>query len=208
MLGAGSAGIGVADMLREALVADGLPESEARMRFWLVNSGGLLHSGRTDLSEEQRRYAQSAERVGNFSHTLENGRIGLSDVIHKIDATILIGLSTVPGAFTESIVREMARKCERPIILPLSNPTSKSEAVPEDLLRWTDGRALIATGSPFPDVAYKGRKVRISQCNNVFVFPAIGLAVSATGARRVTDGMFLAAARALAQHSPRRCYHP
>jgi malate dehydrogenase (oxaloacetate-decarboxylating) len=202
MLGAGSAGIGVADMLREALVADGLPESEARMRFWLVNSGGLLHSGRTDLSEEQRRYAQSAERVGNFSHTLENGRIGLSDVIHKIDATILIGLSTVPGAFTESIVREMARKCERPIILPLSNPTSKSEAVPEDLLRWTDGRALIATGSPFPDVAYKGRKVRISQCNNVFVFPAIGLAVSATGARRVTDGMFLAAARALAQHSP------
>ena len=202
MLGAGSAGIGVADMLREAFVADGLPETEARSRFWLVNSGGLLHSGRPDLSEEQRRYAQPEDRLTGFPRTLEDHRIGLSDVIHRIDATILIGLSTLPGAFTESIVREMARKCERPIILPLSNPTSKSEAVPEDLLQWTQGRALIATGSPFPAVTYKDRKMRISQCNNVFIFPAMGLAVSATRARRITDSMFLAAARALAQHSP------
>lgn len=202
MLGAGSAGIGVADMLREAFVADGLPETEARSRFWLINSGGLLHSGRTDLSEEQRQYAQPADQLSIFSHSLVGHGVGLSDVIHKMEATILIGLSTLPGAFTENIVREMARKCERPIILPLSNPTSKSEAVPEDLLRWTDGRALIATGSPFPDVTYKGRKMRISQCNNVFIFPAMGLAVSATRALRVTDSMFLAAARALAQHSP------
>lgn len=202
MLGAGSAGIGVADALREAMVADGLPEPDARSRFWLINSGGLLHSERTDLSEEQRQYTQPANRLADFPRALEDHRIGLADVIRKIDATILIGLSTLPGAFTESIVREMARKCERPIILPLSNPTSKSEAVPEDLLRWTDGRALIATGSPFSDVAYKGRKMRISQCNNVFIFPAMGLAVSATGARRVTDGMFLAAAHALAERSP------
>jgi malate dehydrogenase (oxaloacetate-decarboxylating) len=202
MLGAGSAGIGVADALREAMVADGLTEPEARLRFWLINSGGLLHSERTDLSEEQRRYAQPVDHLAGFQRTLEDHRIGLADVIRKIDATVLIGLSTLPGAFTESIVREMARKCERPIILPLSNPTSKSEAVPEDLLRWTDGRALIATGSPFSDVAYKGRRMRISQCNNVFIFPAIGLAVSATGARRVTDGMFLAAAHALAERSP------
>jgi malate dehydrogenase (oxaloacetate-decarboxylating) len=202
MLGAGSAGIGVADSLREALVADGLSEGEARSRFWLINSGGLLHSGRTDLTEEQRRYAQPVEHVADFPRTLANRQIGLSDVIHKIDATILIGLSTLPGAFTESIVREMARKWERPIILPLSNPTSKSEAIPEDLLCWTEGRALIATGSPFPDVTYRGRKIRISQCNNVFIFPAMGLAISATRARRVTDGMFLAAARALAKHSP------
>ena len=202
MLGAGSAGIGVADSLREALVADGLSESEARSRFWIINSGGLLHSGRTDLSEEQRAYAQPSNRLTDFPRTLKKQYIGLSDVIHEIDATILIGLSTLPGAFSESIVREMARKCERPIILPLSNPTSKSEAVPEDLLRWTDGRALIATGSPFADVSYKGRKVRISQCNNVFIFPAVGLAVCATRARRVTDGMFLAAARALAEQSP------
>ena len=103
---------------------------------------------------------------------------------------------------TESTLREMTRKCERPIILPLSNPTSKAEAVPEDLVHWTNGRGLIATGSPFPDVTYNGRKIRISQCNNVFIFPAIGLAVSATHARRVTDEMFLAAARALAKHSP------
>jgi malate dehydrogenase (oxaloacetate-decarboxylating) len=202
MLGAGSAGIGVADMLREAFVADGLSEAEARSRFWLINSGGLVHSGRTDLSEEQRLYAQPEDRLADFPLTLDNHRVGLSDVIRKIDATILIGLSTLPGAFTESIVREMARKCERPIILPLSNPTSKSEAVPEDLLHWTGGRALIATGSPFPDVTYQGRKMRISQCNNVFIFPAMGLAVSATRAGRVTDSMFLAAARALAKHSP------
>jgi malate dehydrogenase (oxaloacetate-decarboxylating) len=202
MLGAGSAGIGVADSLREAFVADGLTEDEARSRFWLVNSGGLLHSGRADLSAEQRPYAHPVERVADFPGRLENQHIGLDAVIHKIDATILIGLSTLPGAFTESIVREMAAKCERPIILPLSNPTSKSEAAPEDLLRWTDGRALVATGSPFPAVTYRGRQMRISQCNNVFIFPAIGLAVSATRARRVSDGMFLAAARALAQHSP------
>src|ERR1700674_4257372 len=118
MLGAGSAGIGVADFLREALVADGLSEAEARSRFWLVNRDGLLHSQRTDLSAEQRIYAQPAERVANFPRTLAGGRIGLGDVIKQIDATILIGLSTLPGAFSEPIVREMARKCERPIILP------------------------------------------------------------------------------------------
>lgn len=202
MLGAGSAGIGVADSLREALVTDGLSESEALLRFWVINSGGLLHSERADLSEEQRRYAQPYDRLGDFPRTLEGHRIGLSDVIHKIDATILIGLSTLRGAFSEPIVREMARKCERPIILPLSNPTSKSEAVPGDLLRWSDGRALIATGSPFAETSYKGRKVRFSQCNNVYIFPAIGLALCATRARRVTDGMFLAAARALAEQSP------
>lgn len=202
MLGAGSAGIGVADSLRETLVADGLSESEARSHFWLVDSGGLLHSKRTDLSEEQRAYAQPADRLAAFPRAPGNHHIGLGDVIRHVDATILIGLSTLYGAFSEPIVREMARKCERPIILPLSNPTSKSEAIPEDLIQWTDGRALIATGSPFPDVNYKGRKFRIAQCNNVYIFPAVGLAVYATRARRVTDGMFLAAARALAERSP------
>ncbi|HTT32002.1 MAG TPA: NAD-dependent malic enzyme [Methylomirabilota bacterium] len=204
MLGAGSAGIGVADALREALIADGVSPAEAQSRFWIVNSGGLLHSDRTDLSEEQRAYVQPAERVEDFPRTLENHRIGLSDVMHKVNATILIGLSTLPGAFTEAIVKEMARKCERPIILPLSNPTSKSEAIPEHLLQWTDGRALIATGSPFADVSYKGQKRRIAQCNNVFVFPAMGLALCGAGARRVTDSMFLAAAHALAEQSPAR----
>jgi len=202
MLGAGSAGTGVADFLRAALVAEGLSEAEARSRFWLVDINGLLHSQRTDLTDEQRIYAQPAERVANFPRTLAGGRIGLADVIKQINATILIGLSTVSGAFSEPIVREMVRKCERPIILPLSNPTSKSEAVPEDLLRWTDCRALIAAGSPFPNVNYKGREIRIAQCNNVYIFPAMGLAISATRPSRVTDGMFLAAAHALAKQSP------
>ena len=202
MLGAGSAGIGVADFLREAMVADGLSDQEARSRFWLVNRDGVLHSQRTDLSEEQRVYAQPADRLANFPRIPANNNVGLSEVIHQIDATILIGLSTLPGAFSETIVREMARKCPRPIILPLSNPTSKSEAIPEDLLSWTDGRALIATGSPFPDVNYQGRSMRIAQCNNVYIFPAMGLALLATQARRVTDRMFLAAAHALAAQSP------
>src|SRR5229473_12519 len=144
MLGAGSAGTGVADFLRAALVAEGLSEAEARSRVWLIDIDGLLHSQRSDLTAEQRIYAQLAERVANFPRTLASGHIGLGDVVKQINATILIGLSTVSGAFSEPIVREMARKCERPIILPLSNPTSKSEAVPEDLLRWTEGRALIA----------------------------------------------------------------
>jgi malate dehydrogenase (oxaloacetate-decarboxylating) len=202
MLGAGSAGTGVADFLRAALVAEGLSAAEARSRFWLVDIDGLLHSQRTDLTAEQRIYAQPAERVANFPRTLAGGRVGLADVIKQINATILIGLSTVSGAFSEPIVREMARKCERPIILPLSNPTSKSEAVPEDLLQWTEGRALIAAGSPFPNVNYKGREIRIAQCNNVYIFPAMGLAISATRAKRVTDAMFLAAAHALAKQSP------
>jgi malate dehydrogenase (oxaloacetate-decarboxylating) len=202
-LGAGSAAIGVADYLRAAMVGDGLSEAEARSRFWMVDKDGLLHTGRTDLAPEQRVYAQPAERVAEFPRT-SHGTIGLADVIGRIDAGILIGLSTVGGAFTEPIVREMARKVERPIILPLSNPTSRSEAVPADLIRWTEGRALVATGSPFAPVEYDGRLIPIAQCNNVYIFPAAGLGIVASKAQRVTDGMMLAAARALGEHSPAR----
>jgi malate dehydrogenase (oxaloacetate-decarboxylating) len=123
-------------------------------------------------------------------------------VIKKIEATILIGLSTVGGAFSEPIVREMARKAERPVIFPLSNPTAKSEAKAEDLIHWTDGRALVATGSPFPFVSYGGRRIPIAQCNNVYIFPAMGLGVVASRASRVTEPMLLAAARALGANSP------
>jgi len=201
MLGAGSAGIGVADGLRETMKGEGLSEPAARSRFWVVDKDGLLHSGRTDLSSEQKVYAQPEDRVSGWPRTF-NGRIGLADVIGKIDATILIGLSTVAGAFSEPIVREMARKVERPIIFPLSNPTSKSEATAEDLIRWTEGRALVASGSPFAPVSYGGREIPITQCNNVYIFPAMGLAVVASGARRVTEGMMLAAARVLGANSP------
>jgi malate dehydrogenase (oxaloacetate-decarboxylating) len=201
MFGAGSAAIGVADGLRAAMKEEGLSEQEARSRFWLLNSKGLLHSGRKDLSPEQSVYAQPESRVPGWPRT-SNGHLGLTDVIGKIDATILIGLSTVGGAFSETIVREMARKIERPVIFPLSNPTANSEATAEDLIRWTDGRAVVATGSPFAPVNYGGRKIPIAQCNNVYIFPAMGLGIVASGARRVTDSMMLAAARALAANSP------
>ena len=201
MLGAGSAGIGVADGLREAMKGEGLSEQDARSRFWVIDKDGLLHSGRKDLSSEQNVYAQPESRVSGWPRT-SNGQIGLADVIGKIDATILIGLSTVGGAFSESIVREMARKVERPIIFPLSNPTTKSEAKAADLIGWTDGRALVASGSPFAPVSYGGRKIPIAQCNNVYIFPAMGLGVVASGAHRVTEPMMLAAARTLGGNSP------
>jgi malate dehydrogenase (oxaloacetate-decarboxylating) len=199
--GAGSAAIGVADYILAAMVADGLAQDDARRRFWMVDLGGLLHAGRTDLTPEMRRYAQPAERIAGWK-SARSDKITLSEVIANIEATILIGLSTVGGAFSEPIVREMARKVRRPIIFPLSNPTDHSEAAPADLMRWTDGRALIATGSPFPPVELGERRIPIAQCNNVFIFPAVGLGVVASGARRVTDQMLLVAGRALGEQTP------
>jgi malate dehydrogenase (oxaloacetate-decarboxylating) len=201
IFGAGSAATGVADGLLQAMKEEGLSEQEAHSRFWLLNSKGVLHSGRKDLTPEQMIYAQPENRVDGWPRTT-NANVGLADVLGKTDATILIGLSTVSGAFSEPIVHEMARKVERPIIFPLSNPTSKSEATAEDLIRWTDGRALVATGSPFAPVNYGDRKIPIAQCNNVYIFPAMGLGVAAARARRVTDAMMLAAARTLAATSP------
>ncbi len=201
ILGAGSAGVGVADYLRSAMVEDGLTDAEARSRFWLVNSRGLLHSGRTDLSEEQRVYAQPSERVADWPRGAGD-RVGLAEVVHEAHPTILIGLSTLGGSFTQAIVRDMASHVRRPIILPLSNPTARSEARPEDLISWTEGRVLVATGSPFPPVYYGNHTYRIAQCNNVYVFPALGLGLIASRARRVTDGMILAAAKTLGEHAP------
>jgi malate dehydrogenase (oxaloacetate-decarboxylating) len=201
IFGAGAAAIGVADGLVAAMKEEGLSTQEARSHFWLLNSKGLLHSGRKDLTPEKSVYAQPESRVFDWPRT-SKGQIGLGEVIGKIDATILIGLSTVGAAFSETIVREMARKVERPIIFPLSNPTTNSEARAEDLVFWTDGRALVATGSPFAPVNYHGRKIPVAQCNNVYIFPAMGLGVIASHARRVTDPMMLAAARALAANSP------
>src|SRR5256885_2535944 len=200
-LGAGSAAIGVADYLRAAMVQDGLSEPEARGRFWLIDKDGLLHSGRTDLAPEQRVYAQRPERVASWPRT-SRGAIGLADVIGQIEATVLIGLSTVGGAFTEPIVPGLARKTDRPVIFPLSNPPANSQAAAEGLIRWTDGRALVAAGAPYAPVKYDGRSIPIAQCNNVFIFPAVGLGVVASGARRGTDGMMLAAGRVLGAYSP------
>ncbi len=200
MLGAGSASTGVADLLVLAMMEDGATEAEARGRIWLLDSHGLVHTGRTDLNTEKARFAQPAwTPAGDSAQPLD-----LLEVIRHVRPTVLIGTAARKGAFSEEAVREMARHVTRPVIFPLSNPTEKSEATPADLLRWTDGRALVATGSPFPDVEVDGRAIRIGQCNNMFIFPGVGLGVLASGARRVTDGMFLAAARALSAAAPSR----
>jgi malate dehydrogenase (oxaloacetate-decarboxylating) len=200
-VGAGSAAMGVADYLRFAMIDDSLSDKETRARFWVIDKDGLLDSNRRDLSDAQKTYARDSGEVKNWPRN-SHGQIGLPETIAQIDATILIGLSTVKGIFTESVIREMAKKAERPIIFPLSNPTSRSEAEPADLLQWTDGRALVATGSPFAPVKYGGRSIDIAQCNNVFIFPAVGLALLASKARRVSDKMMLAAAKALGDQSP------
>ena len=200
-VGAGSAAMGVADYLRFAMIDDGLSDKEARARFWVIDKDGLLDSNRRDLSDAQKTYARDSGEVKNWPRN-SHGRIGLSETIATLGATILIGLSTVKGIFTESVVRQMAKKTERPIIFPLSNPTSRSEAEPADLIEWTEGRALVATGSPFAPVKYGGRSIEIAQCNNVFIFPAVGLGLLASKASRVSDKMMLAAAKALGNQSP------
>lgn len=200
-LGAGSAAIGVADYLLAEMKANGLSEQDARSKFFFVNSKGVLHTGRKDLNPEQQGYAQPLEKVKDWPKT-DQGNTGLADVIGQVNADVLIGLSTISGAFTEAIVREMARKTDRPLIFPLSNPTANSEARADDLIRWTDGRALVASGSPFAPVEFNGKKITIAQCNNVFIFPAVGLGVMASRSRRVTDAMMIAAGRALSKHSP------
>jgi malate dehydrogenase (oxaloacetate-decarboxylating) len=203
ILGAGSAGVGVADLLTAALVEAGVPGPEARRRCWIVNRGGLIHSGRTDIKDEQRVYAHAWDDVKSWA-TTGDGKIGLEDVVREARPTVLIGLSTLKSAFTESMIRTMARWVPRPMILPLSNPTAKSEAVPEDLLKWTEGRAIIATGSPFPPAKFGDTIYPVAQCNNAYIFPALGLGLVAGKCRMVTDSMLLAAARALAERSPAR----
>ena len=196
ILGAGSSAIGICDQLVEAMLQEGCSEHDAKQNLWLVDSKGLVHTGRTNLEDSKRRYAQPTERI-----TDPEG-FSFFDVVRNVKPTILIGTSGQHGAFSEDIVREMAKHVERPVIFPLSNPTSKSEATPSELLQWTDGRALIATGSPFPPVSYEGRLITVGQCNNVFIFPGVGLGVIASGADRVTDAMFSAAARVLSEFSP------
>jgi malate dehydrogenase (oxaloacetate-decarboxylating) len=203
ILGAGSAGCGIAEQLAAAMVAEGLPEPESRGRFFLLNRSGLLHDGMDGLRPTQRRFAQPKDRVIGWRPAADRP-IGLLDVIEHAQPTILIGASGQPHAFTEAVIRALAGHVERPIIFPLSNPTSRVEAAPADLIAWTDGRALIATGSPFADVTAGGRRYPIAQCNNSYVFPGIGLGVRAVAARRVSDAMFMAAARALADCSPAR----
>jgi len=196
--GAGTAGIGIADVLRQVMIDQGLTPGEATARFYALGSKGLLAGGYPGtLRDFQVPYARPAAEVAGWRRD-EQGRIGLAEVVTRTRPSMLIGTSTQPGAFTEAIVTEMAAHVARPVIMPLSNPTSHSEAQAADLIAWTGGRALIATGSPFPPVGYHGVRYEVAQANNALVFPGLGLGVTVSRARRVSDGMLAAAAGALA----------
>jgi malate dehydrogenase (oxaloacetate-decarboxylating) len=196
--GAGTAGMGIADMMRDEMVREGLSPQEATGRFWALGSGGLLTDDSARLRDFQVPYARPAAEVTDWVKPGPGEGPGLAEVVANAQPTMLIGTSTQAGAFTEAIVRQMASTVDRPIIMPLSNPTSKAEAVPEDLIRWTDGRVLVATGSPFPPVEHAGVTYRIAQANNALVFPGLGLGVTVARAARITDGMITAAAEAVA----------
>jgi len=199
--GAGTAGIGIADVLRQVMIAEGLSPAEATRCFYALGSKGLLTSDYPGtLRDFQVPYARPAAEVSGWRQDGQ-GRIGLAEVVARSHPTMLIGTSTQPSAFSEAIVIEMAAHVARPIIMPLSNPTSHSEARPADLIAWTEGRALIATGSPFEPVPYRGVSYQIAQANNALIFPGLGLGVTVCRARRVSDGMLAAAAQALAELS-------
>ncbi len=199
IFGAGTAGTGIADQLSAAMVTDGYSERAARARFWAVDRHGLLTTATPGMGESQRKYARPAQEAAGWQRDESLGGVALAEVVRRVRPTILIGTSTRAGAFTEPLVREMAAHCARPVILPMSNPTSLSEAIPADLIRWTDGRALVATGSPFPPVDYRGVRYVIGQANNALIFPGIGLGVIAARATQVTDNMLAAAAHAVSE---------
>ncbi|WP_405666392.1 NAD-dependent malic enzyme [Streptomyces sp. NBC_00055] len=198
VFGAGSAGTGIADQFRDALVADGLPEEEADRRFWAVDRYGLLTDDQDGLRDAQIRYARPVAEVAGWERDAQHGGVALDEVVRRVRPTVLIGTSGQGGAFTEQVVREMAAHTRRPVILPMSNPTPLAEATPADLLKWTDGRVLVATGSPFEPVEYRGVTYLIGQANNALIFPGLGLGAILARATRVTDGMLVAAAHAVA----------
>jgi malate dehydrogenase (oxaloacetate-decarboxylating) len=207
MFGAGSAGIGIVDLLIAAMKKEGLSEEQARRRIYAFNHFGLLVEGGKGIRPEQQALARKREDIAGWKlspSSSDTGELTLLDVVRNAGITVLAGVSAQPGAFTEEIVREMARHTPHPVIFPLSNPTSQSEAAPADLLRWTDGRALVGTGSPFAPVEVNGKSIRIAQVNNSYIFPGLALGILVSRAKRVTDGMIMAAAKALAALSPAR----
>jgi malate dehydrogenase (oxaloacetate-decarboxylating) len=201
ILGAGSAAMGIGDQIVMAMKQEGMDLASARSRIWLVDSQGLVLKERPNLEAGKSRFAQPTDRTAEWT-VANRAQINLAETVRHGRPTILIGTSAQPSVFTEDIVRTMAGHAPRPIIFPLSNPTSKCEAAPADLLAWTEGRALVATGSPYAPVTIGGKTRAIGQCNNAYIFPGMGLGVTASGARRVTDEMFFAAARTLADLSP------
>ena len=203
VLGFGTAGIGIANLLLAEIREEGLSETEARKRFYAIDRYGLIVEGGKDIRPEQQPFARSREEVQSWQRSDQN-EISLLDVVRNAKATVLIGVSGQQGAFTEEAIRSMAKNAQRPIIFPLSNPTSRSEGTPQDLLIWTEGRALIGSGSPFPAATFNGRQIHIDQTNNSYIFPGLALGIIASRARRVSDSMIMAAAKALVGLSPTR----
>jgi malate dehydrogenase (oxaloacetate-decarboxylating) len=200
VFGFGTAGIGITNLLEQFMHDKGIPKAEARNRFYPIDRYGLITEKGKEVRPEQLPYARKEQEVRGWRPA--NGEIGLQDVIRHAKPSVLIGVSGQAGAFTEDAVREMARNTERPVIFPLSNPTARCEATPQDLLNWTEGRALIGTGSPFEPVTIWGKKVRIDQTNNSYIFPGLALGIVASRAKRVTDAMVMAAAKELARLVP------
>lgn len=199
-LGAGSAGCGIAEAIIAQMVSEGISDEQARSQVFMVDRWGLLVDDMPNLINFQKKLVQPRDEINKWE--AQDNNISLLDVMRNAKPTILIGVSGVPGLFSEDVIREMHQHCERPIIFPLSNPTSRVEATPADIIRWTDGNALVATGSPFEPVVHNGKIYPIAQCNNSYIFPGIGLGVLAVGARRVTDEMLMESSRALAECSP------
>jgi malate dehydrogenase (oxaloacetate-decarboxylating) len=192
IFGAGTAGMGIADQIRTIMIDDGLTADEATRRFWCVDKQGLLLDDMNELRDFQQPYARPHDEVSAWTST------DLAAVVANVRPTIIVGTSTVGGAFTEEIVREMAKHVERPLIFPLSNPTERIEAIPADLIKWTEGRALIGTGTPWDPVPLNGVDYEIGQANNALIYPGIGLGTIVSRAAHVTDGMLLAASKAVA----------
>jgi malate dehydrogenase (oxaloacetate-decarboxylating) len=203
VLGAGSAGTGISALLLRAMIDAGMSEAEARGRFYLVDRDGLIVEGMPGLQSFQARFAQATDRVATWKLG-SAGQKGLAEVVANARPTVLIGTSGQVRAFSEPVVRAMAAHTRRPVIFPLSNPTERSEATPEDLVAWTEGRAVIGTGSPFQPIVHNGRRFRVDQTNNAYVYPGVGLGAIASRAICISEGMFLAAARAIADLSPAR----
>ncbi|MGW4786707.1 NAD-dependent malic enzyme [Streptomyces sp. NPDC004230] len=196
VFGAGTAGVGIADQLRDAMIRDGAEPEQAVSQVWLIDKQGLLTRDMTDLRDFQRTYARDPAEVAGWAR--DGGAIPLLETVRRAEPTILLGTSTVHGAFTREVVRAMAEGTDRPIIFPISNPTSRIEAMPADVIAWSEGKALVATGIPVPPVDYGGVTYRIGQANNALLYPGLGLGTIVSGASQVTAGMLLAAARAVA----------
>ena len=207
IFGGGSAGTGIAQILLEAFEQKGLTKQDALERIYIVDKYGLIHSNSPEIHENQKTFVKQAQSIKNWN-VPNFDFITLEEVVQHARPTVLIGVSAQTGAFSQKVIEMMASYVDRPVILPLSNPTSKVEATPSEIIEWTKGRAIIATGSPFQPVVYGEKTFHIPQCNNVYIFPGVGLGSLASGASQVTEGMFLEAAETLANFSPKTIFPP